>query len=379
MEPNRADTAPASQTQAAGTAPAESAEASTGEPESGSDKEARPSVPPADGESEQGASRDGLLLKSMRRLFRRENGSARADIEDVLLKDELSGAAFSPEERLMLRNILRLSSLRVDDVMVPRADIDALQSEMPLSRALTAFRAGGHSRMPVYHDTLDDPIGMVHIKDLMAWITDRAKTDDTDVETPRLELGKASLDQTLRRSGMIRPILFVPPSMSARALLEKMQASRTQMALVIDEYGGTDGLVSLEDLVETIVGDIEDEHDTDAAARVRRVDAYTFLADARASIADSRSVIGEDFARLPDVDEEEVDTIGGLVFTIAGRVPIRGELIAAPNGYEFEILDGDPRRIKRVRIRRRRKGRSVRLKGQRDAARSGSQDTGAAA
>ncbi|HMB49014.1 MAG TPA: hemolysin family protein [Afifellaceae bacterium] len=298
----------------------------------------------------------------------RTNGSARRDIEDAIAADEESGAAFSPEERNMLRAILRLGDLRVEDVMVPRADIDAADIQIPIAKLLTVFRDAGHSRMPVYRETLDDPIGMVHIKDIMKWILDTASGNaentpeskaTAEPENPdenawaTLDLSAVDLRTSLHDSGTARPVLFVPPSMPARILLERMQASRTQMALVIDEYGGTDGLVSLEDLVEIIVGEIEDEHDDAEEATIVKVGDGLYVADARAPIEDAIEIIGPSF----DVGEygEDTDTVGGMVFMAAGRIPVRGEIIHPIANFEFEILDADPRRIKRIRIRERRK------------------------
>ncbi len=288
----------------------------------------------------------------------RSNGSARRDIEDAIAADEQSGAAFSPEERNMLRAILKLGDLRVEDVMVPRADIDAAEINVPIARLLVEFGEAGHSRLPVYRETLDDPIGMVHIKDIMKWILETAAGGQApgigEDGRVSLDLGAVDLQTTLHATGMARPVLFVPPSMPARMLLERMQASRTQMALVIDEYGGTDGLVSLEDLMEIIVGEIEDEHDeAEEEATIVKVGDGLYVADARADIEDAVEMIGPTF----DVGEfgEDADTIGGLVYTAAGRIPVRGEIIHPIANFEFEILDADPRRIKKIRIRERRK------------------------
>ena len=287
----------------------------------------------------------------------RQNGSVRADIEEAIAADEAEGAAFSPEERAMLRAILRLGDMRVDDVMVPRADIEAVEIDTSVAGLLVAAREAGHSRMPVYRETLDDPVGMVHIKDVMGWIADTAMKPREERGEPRFDLGAVNLDCTLKATGLVRPLLFVPPSMPARMLLQRMQASRTQMALVIDEYGGTDGLVSLEDLIEVIVGEIEDEHDLDEEPTIRKVAEGQYVADARASVEDAREVIGPAF----DAGEEaeEVETVGGLVFAAIGRIPVRGEIVHAVAGFEFEILDADPRRIKRIRIRERRKLKSA--------------------
>nr|WP_274605689.1 hemolysin family protein [Afifella marina] len=256
--------------------------------------------------------------------------------------------------------------------MVPRADIDAVDHDVPLATVLMAFKEAGHSRLPVYRETLDDPMGMVHLKDVVGWMLEHARKDleqpesmaAAEEETERrfrfsasLDFSPVDLSQPLRSSGIIRPILFVPPSMPARMLLERMQAGRTQMALVIDEYGGTDGLVSLEDLVETIVGEIEDEHDDEEDADIAKVAEGVFVADARAELDELADVIGPAF-QMGELGEE-VETVGGLIYTLLGRIPVRGEIVNALDGFEIEILEADPRRIKRVRIRERRKGRLV--------------------
>ncbi|MBZ8133729.1 hemolysin family protein [Afifella sp. IM 167] len=311
------------------------------------------------------------LRQSLKSLLRmKANGSARSEIEHVLAADEADGAAFAPEERAMLRAVLKLGDMRVEDVMLPRADIDAVDHEVKLATVLMAFKEAGHSRLPVYRETLDDPIGMVHLKDVVGWVLDQARKDvahpssegASQDETERrfrfdttLDFSPVDLSRSLRTAGIIRPILFVPPSMPARMLLERMQAGRTQMALVIDEYGGTDGLISLEDLVEVIVGEIEDEHDDEEEADITKVAEGVFVADARAELEELSEVIGPGFV-IGDLGEE-VETVGGLIYTLLGRIPVRGEIVNALEGYEIEVLEADPRRIKRVRIRERRKGR----------------------
>ena len=240
------------------------------------------------------------------------NGSARSELEQALEADEGRGAAFAPEERAMLRAVLKLGDLRVDDIMVPRASIDAVDAEISVGDLLGAFRKAGHSRMPVYRETLDDPIGMAHIKDVMAWIADTAdRADNPEGRNTPFDLSAVDLQQTLTAANIVRPILFVPPSMPVRMLLERMQASRTQMALVIDEYGGTDGLVSLEDLVETIFGEIEDEHDIEEEFTIRETADGQFVADARVSVEDACEVLGPSFNANGDTD---IDTIGGLIY-----------------------------------------------------------------
>jgi len=280
----------------------------------------------------------------------RGTGSIREDLADALATEDLAGN-FTPEERAMLANILRLREVRVDDVMVPRADIEAIEINIGLGDLLTAFRKSGHSRMPVYRDSLDDPVGLVHIKDLMTYVAeiaeDTAKPDDA---SDRLDLTRVDLKKPLSETNLVRDILFVPPSMPVAVLLGSMQASRMQLALVIDEYGGTDGLVSLEDAVEMIVGDIEDESDEDTGPMIVPDGKGGFLADARADLDELTAAIGEDLAA--GESGEDVDTVGGLVFGLIGRIPVRGELVSTPSGFEFEILDADPRRIKRLRISR---------------------------
>lgn len=290
-------------------------------------------------------------IKSMVGL--RSNGSLRDNLESALSEEDDRETAFTPEERLMLRNILRLREIRSDDVSVPRADIDAVDETVTLGELVRKFRESGHSRMPVYTETLDDPRGIVHIKDVMAYITDPIAAQETG-ETPEaaasLSLREVDYSVCLKDTKLIRTVLFVPPSMPVTDLMAKMQATRMQMALVIDEFGGTDGLVSLEDIVETVVGDILDEHDEDDAPMIVRVAEGVWTADARIDLDDAAAAFGPDFI-VPD-SIEEVDTLGGLLFGLIGRVPVRGELISSPDlsGYEMEVLDADPRRIKRLRI-----------------------------
>jgi CBS domain containing-hemolysin-like protein len=219
--------------------------------------------------------------------------------------------------------------------MVPRADIVAAEEGMPLIELVALFREAQHSRLPVYRETLDDPTGFVHIKDVFSLIQPG--------ESGTFQLRPATIDE------IKRPILPVPPSMPVLDLLVKMQAAHIQLALVIDEYGGTDGLVSIEDLIEEIVGDIADEHDEDTAP-IRKDETGAFVADARADLEDFKTETGLDLG-VDDEIAEDVDTLGGLVTSIAGRVPQRGEIIAHPNGTEIEVLEADPRRVKRLRIR----------------------------
>ncbi len=296
---------------------------------------------------------ESWLTRVLRALFGWQSGSVRSNLTDVL-RAGVGETGFSPKESVMLQNILRLRERRVADVMVPRADIIAVQRDIALGELMKVFASAGHSRLVVYDDTLDDALGMVHIRDLVAFMTARAEARAT-VKRKRKKLPATGLDLEvidlslpLSAAKLIREMLFVPPSMPAMDLLARMQTSRIHLALVVDEYGGADGVVSIEDIVEEIVGDIEDEHDEDEAPTVVRQADGSFLADARASLEDATATVGADF----DVGEiaHEVDTLAGYIATRIGRVPVRGELVPGPGPYEIEVLDADPRRVKKLRI-----------------------------
>lgn len=254
-------------------------------------------------------------------------------------------SALSPAERAMLERIVAFDTKRVDDVAIPRADIVGADEAADLQELLRTFSEAGHSRLPVYRGDLDDPVGMVHIKDVVGLLADPDKGEPgtivTDGKSPNLV------------GAITRRVLYVPPSMPITDLLLRMQAQRVHMALVIDEFGGTDGLVTIEDLIEEIVGDIRDEHDDDADLVLRKTSAGRLDADARLELDDIEQRTGLDLK----LAEEEADTIGGLVVSLAGRVPVRGEVIRHPLGYEFEIAEADPRRIRRVFIRTKRRRR----------------------
>jgi CBS domain containing-hemolysin-like protein len=288
------------------------------------------------------------------RLGLKPRESIRHDLEDAL-DEAVEDTDFSPQERAMLKNVLSFHRIRVEDVMVPRADIVAVAADTNLGDLLNLFRTAGHSRLPVYGETLDDPKGMVHIRDFLDFIAMRADSGASESgasdEAPLPSLGLIDLSMALSSANILRPVLFVPRSMPAIDLLVRMQATRTHMALVIDEYGGTDGLVSIEDLVEMVVGDIEDEHDEDSTLTIVQAAEGTYIADARASLDEVKETLGVDLTE--EEGAEDIDTIGGFIVTLAGRVPSRSEVIVGPAGLEFEVLDADPRRVKRLRILRR--------------------------
>ena len=305
------------------------------------------------------------LIQRLTTVFRPRNGSTlRDDLTDALSESTYDTADFSPGERAMLHNILRLREVRVEDVMVPRADIKAVELSTTLGELLVMFEQSGHSRMPVFRETLDDPRGMIHIRDVLAHVTKVARTPKrrsrkaTTADAPEkpagsFDLARVDLTRPLSELNILRPVLFVPPSMLASDLMARMKAARIQMALVIDEYGGTDGLASLEDIVEMVVGDIEDEHDDDEPMITEAGDGV-FIVDARAELDELAERIGGTFSVGEHI--EDVDTVGGMIFNTLGRVPVRGEVVQAVPGYEFHVLDADPRRVKRVRIVRVRAG-----------------------
>jgi CBS domain containing-hemolysin-like protein len=230
-------------------------------------------------------------------------------------------------------------TLRVSDVMTPRADIAALEISTPLAEVVRQFVEVEHSRMPIYRETLDDPVGVVHIKDLMRLIA----PPDGDPATA-VPPWKEPVLHRLRRE-----VLYVPASMRTADLLLRMRVARIHMALVIDEFGGTDGLVTMEDLIEAVVGEIDDEHDEQEEAAIVARPGGLFEADARVPLEELEALLGATLQ--PEDEEEEIDTAGGLVATLAGRVPQRGEVIVHPDGFEFEVTEADPRRIRRLRIR----------------------------
>ena len=225
-----------------------------------------------------------------------------------------------------------LRQLRVEDVMIPKADIKSVPVTISKEDLVLVFRESGLTRLPVYDGTLDTPMGFAHLKDIA------------------LKHGFNGSGGRLALKTMLRPLLFVPPSMPIGVLLSKMQADRIHMALVIDEYGGADGLVTIEDLIEQVIGEIEDEHDPDEGAFWVVEKPGCYLAQAKTPLDEFQQEIGRDLSDVAEVDPEEVDTLGGLVFMLLGRVPARGEVVNHPAGVEFEVVDADPRRIKRLRV-----------------------------
>jgi len=276
--------------------------------------------------SDETARAEGPIVHLFRRLRAmafgadHDNGSLRDTIEE-LLEDEADGLkSLTEHERRLLLNALSFGDLEVADVMVPRSDVKAIEIEATLGEVLTAMRDAGHTRLPVFRGTLDDIVGLVHIKDLLPYWGDGAR---------------------FRLADVARKILHVPPSMRVIDLLLQMRDTRVHMAIVVDEYGGTDGIVTVEDLIEEIVGEIQDEHDRIVRPKVLETTDGELEADARVELD-----------RLEATRRDDADTLGGLIFMLLDRVPARGEVIRHPAGIEFEVLDADPRRVKRLRIHR---------------------------
>jgi CBS domain containing-hemolysin-like protein len=293
------------------------------------------------------ADRSSSLFERLRGLLGLHAASARDDIEEALA-DSGSQTDFTAKERVILQNVLALHDVRVEDVMAPRADVVALSLDSTMAEALGAFRTAGHSRLPVYQETLDDPRGMIHIRDFLDFLAAHPAFGLIAADGAASPAKAFDMNTPLSQTSLVRGVLFAPPSMPALDLLARMQANHIHIALVIDEYGGTDGLVSMEDIVEKIVGDIEDEHDEAEGEQIARSPDGKFTVEARAPLDEVTSAIGLDLSEMEGVDD--IDTIGGLVASIAGRVPARGEIVIGPQGFEFEVLDADPRRVKRVRI-----------------------------
>lgn len=284
-------------------------------------------------------SSDANPLRSwLRSLLRGKSEEDWRETIEELIEDGEEGedeASIARHERMLLGNILRLRDRTAIDVMVPRADIVGVEVDTPLPGVLDILAREAHSRMPVYRDNLDDALGMIHVKDVVAALS-RARAGDAEAPKSLTEI--------------LRPVQIVAPSMPVLDLLLQMREKRQHMALVIDEFGGIDGLITIEDLVEEIVGEIEDEHDIDEPPQLVEKPDGTLIADARLPIEAFEAKVG---TVLEEDERDDIDTLGGLVFALAGRIPARGELLTHPKGFEFEVIDADPRRIKRLRIRRR--------------------------
>jgi CBS domain containing-hemolysin-like protein len=291
----------------------------------------------------------------------------RETLQEALKTNEPGEAnALSEAERKILERVLLFGALRVDDVMVPRTDIIAIDENASIREALERFMEAGVSRLPLFNGTLDEPRGMVHIKDIVGFLmgmpprqqpgrvvapmpaAGAPATADSVRDRPLLDPARADIDRPIKGARLRRQVLFVPPSMPARILLIRMQATRIHMALVVDEYGGTDGLITIEDLVEQVVGEIEDEHDETETANIIDDPRLGLIAKARTPIDELEQRLGVKL--LAAGDEDEIDTLGGLVVALVDRIPLRGETVAHPSGIAFEVLEADPRRITAVKI-----------------------------
>ncbi|MDE0800004.1 MAG: hemolysin family protein [Rhodospirillaceae bacterium] len=261
-----------------------------------------------------------------------DTGSVREVIEELIEEQPDHEDAIDEHERVLLSNVLKQRNATVEQIMVPRTDIASVGLDTPLIDVIALLVAQGHSRVPVYRGSLDEVVGMVHIKDLSG----------------ALIAGKADQEASTDLSTTMRPVIFVAPTARVLDLLLEMRLKRTHMAMVVDEYGGIDGLVTIEDLVEQIVGEIADEHDEDSEPELTDRADGTIMADARVTLNDFTERYGPVFS---EEDMNELDTLGGLVIRLTGRVPSLGELVTHPNGLEFEIIDADPRRIRRLRLR----------------------------
>lgn len=279
--------------------------------------------------------RAGLLQRWTRIFARGKLGSAEA-VEEALREREENGGAMEMAHKDLILRAAHFDQLKVADVMRARAEIVAIEASATLGEAARVFAESQHSRLPIYGETLDDPQGFIHVRDVLALLS------PNEEGVSSAQFGDRSLTRIKRE------ILFVPQSMTLARLFLRMQSSRIHLALVVDEYGGTDGLVSMEDLVEQIVGAIDDEHDVDSTLVLERANGV-FEADGRASITEVEEKLGKSLA-LPE-HEDEFDTAAGLATALAARLPQRGEILRHPAGYDVEIIDADPRRVKRIRIK----------------------------
>jgi magnesium and cobalt transporter len=275
--------------------------------------------------------KDSLIGKVFRFFFKsQDQNNLRESIQDVIEESSRNGDASSnltSKEKTILENILSINKLKASDVMVPRAEIVCASHDSSYQELIKIIEKESHSRIPIYRKDLDDVLGMVHIKDL-------------------IKLNFKETDKEFDLKNILKNVLFVPPSMPVLNILLKMQSTKLHMALVIDEHGGTDGLVTIEDLVEEIVGEIQDEHDQDDLVEFKKVNENTFIANAKMELEDFEKKINFNF------NADNVDTLGGYVFSIINRVPQKGEIIKTNTIYSFEVLDADPRKIKVLKIYR---------------------------
>jgi CBS domain containing-hemolysin-like protein len=277
----------------------------------------------------------GRLIERMLRLLRARNDNNLRESLEALIEQRAEEAgedappALDPHERALIANVLKLRGVTSDDVMVPRADIIAVPEAMPLDALIGVIKREGHSRLPVYRESLDDIVGMIHIRDVFVHMDRGAE---------------------FRIADILRKPLYVPPSKPVLDLLLEMRQARMHMAIVVDEYGGTDGLVTIEDVVEEIVGEIADEHDEPLAAQVVARPDGTLDVDARLPVEEFERQLGPILSE--DEREAEIETVGGLILALTHRIPARGETITHPSGVEFRILDADSRRIRKVRVTR---------------------------
>ncbi len=288
----------------------------------------RSAAPPPPGREPDSKKRRGLIGRLARRLRRNRRAEELRDtIEAIIESSDVEREEIAPDEKWLLRNILRLHSVTVADVMVPRAEMVAIDVNMQIQDLIEAAKSEGHSRFPVYRGSPDEIIGMVHVKDVLLFWSQR---------------------RHFKVEKVLRKVLFAAPTMRVLDLLKEMRSTRLHLALVVDEYGGVDGMVTIEDLVEEIVGEIEDEHDSGAPPTLVEESDGVALADARIPIGDLEARCGR---FMSDEERAEVDTLGGLVFYLANRVPARGEIIRHASGFEFEVVEADPRRVRQLRIR----------------------------
>jgi len=276
----------------------------------------------------------GIIKDFFKKVFSdREEATLKETLEEALEEhdEETKDTSFSSDERKMIQNLLAYGTLRVQDVMVPRTDIIAVALDTNYDDLVKIFAEAGHSRLPVFKNSLDEILGMVHVKDALMALAEKGLEDVSSTQIITFQ----------------RAVLFVPGSMKVIDLLSQMRSNRTHMAIVVDEYGGTDGLITIEDLVEEIVGDIEDEHDDAEVEMITALGLGNYDADARVELDDLSELLA---INLMDDEDEEVDTLGGWVFARAGKVPEIGEIVEHDSGYRFEIVDAEPRRIKKVRI-----------------------------